>query len=595
MRQELRRAQTFTFALVAVMLTTTAPAGSAAAARRVTQAPAGAITIEAPQSTFFFGLTPQFAVSHDGQHVVFVANAEGQPPTLWVRPVEAGAPRQLAGTEQASYPFWSADGRSIGFFSAGKLKTIPAAGGPVTIVCDAPTGRGGTWNADGLIVFASGLSDPLRKVSARGGTPEPATVIDSSQENSHRWPQFLPDGRHVLFWAGGGKAPAQLKIGALDARTAAALGPADSNGGYGGGRVYYKRGNALMARAIDPGTFSPVGDAEPVVEPISNDAGSFFASFAVAPSGRLLYTRGAAKPALLTWFDRTGRRLGTIGDPGMYTNATISPDGRRAAVSLNAGTPPNRDVWIVDLASGAATRLTTDPGVDATPVWSPDGQELTWSSTRSGIYQMYRRPASGSGTDALLASTERASIATDWSRDGRIVVYTRTAPSATGLDIWLLFVATGETVPIVSTNATDDNGALSPDGRWLAYQSGVSGEDQVYLQTAPGEPPRVAAEPGVSFPLTPALPARQVSTAGGTQPRWRADGQELYFLAPDGSLMAAPVPGGDAAHIGEARRILPASMTLVIRHAYTAAADGQRFLVPVLDQSTPAVITVAAR
>ena len=557
--------------------------------------PGPAVTIAAAPGTYFFGLTPQFAVSPDGRQVVFVAYAEREPPSLWVRPVKTAgtaAPRQLAGTEQASYPFWSADGRSIGFFASGKLKTVSAAGGAVTVICDAPTGRGGTWNADGVIVFASGLSDPLRRVPAAGGTPQPTSVIDPSQENSHRWPQFLPDGRHLLFWAGGGKAPAQIKIAALDAKSALSLGPGDSNPGYGGGRVYVKRGNTLIARPLDLTTLASVGEATTVVEPISNDAGSFFASFAVSPGGTLLFTRGTAKPALLTWFDRKGNRAGTVGAPGMYTNATFSPDGRRVAVSLTAGSPANRDIWIVDLAGGGSTRLTTDAGVDATPIWSPDGSEVVFSSTRSGLYQMYRRAVTGPGDDSLLFQSDRAAIATDWSRDGRIIVYTRTDAAPTGLDVWLLFVASAQAVPIVRTRGTDDNGALSPNGRWLAYQSSDAGSDEVYLQIAPSEPPRAPLIMDASFPITPALPPRQVSVGGGTQPRWRADGTELYFLAPDGSLMAAAVPDGDASRIGEPRRILPASMTLVIRHAYAAAPAGDRFLMPVLDQSVPAVISV---
>jgi Tol biopolymer transport system component len=546
--------------------------------------------IGAAPGTFFFGLTPQFAVSPDGETVAFVAHAQGQPPSLWIRAVAGGdAPRQLAGTEQASYPFWSHDGRSIGFFASGKLKTIPARGGTVAIVCDAPTGRGGTWNDRDVIVFASGLSDPLRKVAATGGTPEPASVIDTTQENSHRWPQFLPDGRHLLFWAGGGKAPSQLKIAAIDARASVAVGPSESNGGYGAGQVFFKRGNALVARPIDPATFGFTGEPVPVAEPISADAGSFFASFAVSPKGTLLLTRGTAKPALLTWSDRKGASPGTVGEPGQYTNVTMSPDGKRLAVSLTAGSPANRDVWIVDLPGGAMTRLTTDPGVDATPVWSPGSDEVIFSSTRAGIYQMYRRAISGAGADTLLVKDDRASIATDWSRDGTRVLYTRTAAGPTGLDVWVHFIG-GESFPLIATKGTDDGAAFSPDGRWAAYQSNESGRDEVYVQLAPTVPPRAPAIAGTRFPLTPALEARQVSRTGGTQPRWRHDGRELFYLSPEGALMVAEMPDGDPSRIGEPRQVLPPAMTLVIRHSYTTTTDGQRVLMPVLDQSKPSVI-----
>jgi eukaryotic-like serine/threonine-protein kinase len=557
-----------------------------------TMAP-GSPAIQAASGTFFFGLTPQFAVSPDGQSVVFVAHAQRQPPSLWVRGVGAGEPRQIAGTEQASYPFWSHDGRSIGFFSSGKLKTVPAGGGSVLTVCDAPTGRGGTWNERGVIVFASGLSDPLRKVPATGGTPEPASVIDAGVENSHRWPQFMPDGQHLLFWAGGGKAPPQLKIAAIDSPTSVVVGPSESNGAYGAGHVFFKRGNVLMARAVDPKTFAPTGEPSMVAEPISADAGSFFASFAVSPKGTLLFTRGAARPALLTWLDRKGASPGTVGAPGQYTNVTMSPDGKRLAVSLTAGSPANRDVWIVDLPGGGMTRLTTDPGVDATPVWSPGSNEVIFSSTRSGIYQMYRRAADGSGADTLLVKDDRPTIATDWSRDGTRVLYTRTAAGSTGLDVWVHFVGGGgQSFPLIETKGTDDGAVFSPDGRWAAYQSNESGRDEIYLQLAPSVPPRAEPIAGTRFPLTPALDSRQVSRNGGTQPRWRHDGRELFYLSPEGALMAAEVPNADPSLVGEPRQVLPPSMTLVIRHSYTTSIDGQRILMPVLDQSTPSVISV---
>ena len=554
------------------------------------QAPA----IEAARGTFFFGLTPQFAVSPDGQSVVFVAHAQGQPSSLWVRAIATGTPLQLSGTEQASYPFWSRDGRSIGFFASGKLKIVGAGGGTVTTVCDAPTGRGGTWNDRGVIVFASGLSDPLRKVPASGGIPEPASIIDASVENSHRWPQFLPDGEHLLFWAGGGKSAPQLKIAALGAPASVVVGPSESNGAYGAGHVFFKRGNSLMARALDVKTFAATGEPVQVTEPISADAGSFFASFAVSPQGTLLYTRGTAKPALLTWLARNAASPGTVGAPGQYTNVTMSPDGKRLAVSLTAGSPANRDIWIVDLPGGAMTRLTTDPGVDATPVWSPGSDEVIFSSTRSGIYQMYRRAVDGSGADTLLVKDERASIATDWSRDGTRVLYTRTAAGSTGLDVWIHFIdGGGQSFPLIETKGTDDGAAFSPDGRWAAYQSNESGRDEIYVQLAPGVPPRTEPIAGTRFPLTPALDARQVSRDGGTQPRWRHDGRELFYLSPEGALMAAEVPDADSTRVAEPRQILPPSMTLVIRHSYTTSIDGQRALMPVLDQSTPSVISVS--
>jgi Tol biopolymer transport system component len=204
---------------------------------------------------------------------------------------------------------------------------------------------------------------------------------------------------------------------------------------------------------------------------------------------------------------------------------------------------------------------------------------------------MYRRPATASGTDALVVKDERASIATDWSGDGTRVLFTRTAAGSTGLDVWVHFID-GQSFPLITTKGTDDGAAFSPDGRWAAYQSNESGRDEIYLQLAPSAPPRTEPTAGTRFPLTPALDSRQVSRTGGTQPRWRHDGRELFYLSPDGGVMAADVPDADPSRVGEPRQILPPSMSLVIRHSYTTSLDGQRVLMPVLDQSTPSVISV---
>jgi len=527
----------------------------------------------------YFGLTPQFAISPDGQQLIFVASPPGRAPMLWNRSLSAAEPRPLAGTEQASYPFWSADGKSVGFFAAGKLKTLAISGGAPLIVCDAPTGRGGTWNADNVIVFASGIQDPLRKVPASGGTPEPITVVDVPRENTHRWPQFLPDGKHVLFWGGTGTAPPQLKIASIDSKDVVVFGPADANGAFAAGYLFYKTGNTLMAQRFDAGALRKTGDPIKVVEPISNDAGSAFASFSAAPSGAIVYTKGSARPFVLTWFDRTGRTLGTVGSPGQYTNVTLSPDDTRAAVSLTAGTPPNRNIWILDLTKGNPMQVTTDPAVDATPVWSADGTEIVYSSQRTGPYQLFRDALGRLSAPTRLMTTTTADIATDWSRDGKWIALTRPG-SGTGLDVWIVQLDEMKAAPFVQTPAIEDNAAFSPTGGWMAYQSNASGRDEIYLRLFP---PR----PGIDMTV-------RVSRDGGTQPRWRGDGKELFFLAPDGGVMSATIIGSTSVTAEVPQRILPAMMTLVIRHAYSVTKDGQRFLIPVVDQSNPPVIEAVA-
>lgn len=558
---------------VAVLLGAAAIAGAASIA-----APAAIqSTIGAPDSTSFFGLTPQAAISPDGKDVVFVANAQGQAPALWIRSLASSAARPLQGTGQASYPFWSPDSRVVGFFASGKLQKIAVSGGSPVVLCDAPTGRGGTWSDSNVIVFASGITDPLRKVAASGGAPVPVTVVEAPRESSHRWPQFLPDGRHILFWAGAGTGQAQLKIASLDSSDTVSFGPADANGAYASGYVFFKTGSTLMAQAFDPNALRKIGDPLPVVTPISTDAGSAFASFSVSTAGTIVYTRGTARPLVLTWFNREGKAVGTLGEPGQYTNVTLSPDGTRLAVSLTSGSPANRDVWIVDLAGGSASRVTLDPAVDATPIWSPDGTRVAFSSQRAGPYQIYVSASTISATPQaeVLLKADAASIATDWSSDGRHIVFTRTGP-ATGLDLWVLPVSGDrQPFPFLQTPAVEDNGAFSPDGQWIAYQSNASGRDEVYVQRFP-----------------PASGQFRVSRSGGTQPRWRGDGKELFFLAPDGSVMAAAILEGPQPAAGVPQTILPAAMTLVIRHAYTVTRDGQRVLIPVLDQRNPPVMTV---
>lgn len=544
---------------------------------------ARAQNISAPDNATFFGLTPQFAISPDGRQVVFVAAPQGRSQTLWVRALDTGAVRALAGTEQASYPFWSADSQAIGFFASGKLKTVRVAGGTPDVVCDAPTGRGGTWNADNVIVFASGIGDPLRKVAASGGVSSVVTTVDVPRENSHRWPQFLPDGKHILFWGGAGTGPAQLKIATLDSTEITALGPADTNGAVAAGYLFFKTGNALRAQRLDPVSFARTGDPIDIVAPISTDAGSAFASFSVSATGTVVYTQGTPRPLVLTWFDRNGRVTGQVGAPGQYTNVRLSPDGQRLAVSLTAGTPANRDVWTIDLASGNATRITTDAAVDATPVWGPNGTAIAFSSQRAGAYQIYRRALAGSA-DELLIGGPAASIATDWSRDGRLILFTRTG-ATTGLDLWMAPVnQPRDAFPFADTSAAEDNATLSPDGRWVAYQSNASGRDEIYVEPTPTR----SRQRGLSV-----TDGRlQISIEGGTQPLWRGDGRELFFLAPDGSVMAVPVSPSISFSVGDPQAILPAAMTLVIRHAYTVTPDGQRVLMPVLDQTNPSTLTV---
>ncbi len=538
------------------------------------------VSIEAPAGASFYGLTPQFAVSPDGRQVVFVASASGGTTMLWLRPIAAGTARPVAGTEQASYPFWSADGQSVGYFASGKLLRVALAGGAPVVVCDAPTGRGGTWNAEGTIVFTSGITDPLRKVSASGGPSVAATTLDAPREGSHRWPQFLPDGKHILFWAGAGSAPAELKIASLDSKEVVSVVAADTNAAYGGGYIFFGRANALMALPFDVATLQKKGEPRRVADQLSGDAGSSFASLSASSSGTFLYTDGAARGFALTSFDRRGRKRRTLGTPGQYTNAHLSRDGKRIAVSLTAGAPANRDIWILESESGAASRITTDPGVDATPIWSSDGAAVIFSSQRSGPYQVYRKIVSVPSAEEVLFKSDVAAIATDWSRDGRFIAYTR-GTAATGFDVWIAPAGgTGQPMAFANGPGAEDSGVFSPDGRWMAYQSNESGRNEIHVRRFTGQTPHAA-------PI-------KVSRDGGTQPLWRADGKEMFFFALDGAVMAVNVTAAAETFRADApRRLFGLPVSLVIRRSFDVAPDGQSFLIPIFDDTVKQTITVA--
>jgi Tol biopolymer transport system component len=559
------------------------------------QLPTGASpTVLPAKDHTFYGLTPQLAVSPDGRRAVYVAAEGFSAPTLWVQSIpDAGvAPMEVGGTEQASYPFWSADGAFIAFFAGGKLKKVRQDGGSVDVVCDAPNGRGGTWNKNGVILFTSGITDPLRKVSASGGAVTMATRLDSPREGSHRWPQFLPDGQHFVYWAGAGTNPAMLKIGTLDSNDAVPIVQADSNGTYGLQRVFFSRSNVLMSQALDPASFKPIGDATRVDEPLSGDAGSSYWSLAASGlTGTLLYVKGNPRGFVLSWFDRSGKKVASGGTGEQLTNVALQRGNPMCtAVSLTGGTPPNRDIWIRGLgmtfergktgfidSDCAQQRLTTDPGVDATPLWSPDSRQVVYSSQRGAPYQMYLKGLAAASSEERLLTSPIATIATDWCRNGKHVIFTR-GTAATGMDVWALPM-TGDRTPFAITSGpgAKDNGNCSPDGQWIAYQSNESGRDEIYITSLSDRTKR----------------AVRVSSAGGAQPLWRSDGRELFFLAPDGAVMASTVAPQNAIQIRAPQKLFAAPVSLVIRRSYDVTEDGQHFLIPVIDDSIPQRITIS--
>ena len=561
---------------------------------RETTAPAESIrfTLSAPDNAQFGGLVgagsgqaAQVSVSPDGRFVVFVAGIQNTY-TLWIRPVDVATSQSLNGTENAAFPFWSPDSRFIGFFADGKLKKIPISGGPPLILCDAPTGRGGTWNADDVVVFDPAPTGPLMRVSGAGGIPTAASALDRTYgETNHRFPHFLPDGRHFFYTAVTGPAgsaprPSLIKIGSLDAPESVTLFAAESSAAYASGHLLFVRETTLMAQPFDVASRRTQGNPFPVADQIGTE-GSRYATFAVSPAGVLVYGRGnVARGLQLTWFDRSGKILSTVGTVNAYSNISLSPDERQAAVTLSTGTPPNNDVWIVDLARAVSRRLTFDPGDDSHPVWSPDGSRIAYQSLRSAEPGIRTAPAiGGAGEELLLKFVRPVTVGypTDWSHDGRFIAYMQGASGDS--NAWVLPVSGDrKPLPVAATPFIEDAPTFSPDGRWIAYTSNESGQFQVYVER---------------FPVSAGK--YQVSQNGGGQPRWRGDGRELFFIARDSMMMAAAIDTSRSFEAGVPLALFPSRSagTVQARSQYAVTKDGKRFLIPALPQTaTSAPLTV---
>jgi len=545
------------------------------AARHLREAPPAEMRVEinTPSTT----APLQFALSPGGRYIVFVASGDG-PRRLWVRALDNTQAQPLAGTEGAEFPFWSPDSRSVGFFADGKLKRIDIGGGPVRILADAPLGRGGAWNRSNVILFAP-TGGGLLRVSATGGeTPAAVTTPDPPRHLNHRFPQFLPDGQHFLFNTEGGTKRG-VYLGSLDSREVRLLFDADANTVYvPGGYVLFTRQGILIAQRLDLSTFQLTGQPITVAENIISDSTIFIGAFS-SSTGILAYRAGTASSARqLVWFDRSGKSVGMVGntDPNNPANPSLAPDGQH--VALDRQVSRNTDVWLLETIRGVATRFTFDTGQDRGPVWSPDGTRIVFGSSRTGSIDLYERPASGATPEQLLLASSNPSLPIDWSPDGRFILYRDIDPNS-GYDLWVLPLSGDrKPFPVAKTPFEERDGQFSPDGRWVAYRSNESGRFEVYVLPFPGPGGKV-----------------QVSTNGGTQPRWRHDGKELFYIAPDSKLMAAPIavsPDGKTIKAGApvplfSTRIAGGPTPGSNNQQYAVASDG-RFLINVTTEDATA-------
>jgi Tol biopolymer transport system component len=530
-------------------------------------------TRQTPPAMFFNSPVPfatnDVALSTDGRTVALVAYSDqANKYMIWGYEVGGRAPATVQGTEDASHPFWSPDGRSIGFFAQGKLKKVEVfSGRSPQALCDAPHGRGGTWNREGVILFAPDGSTGLYRVSSAGGTPVEVTKPDSSRsESSHRWPVFLPDQRHFLYLGanfGGQFEINKIFLGSLDSSEKRPIVSASSNAAYADpGYLLYIRDHALVAQRFDSRTYVLSGEPQAISDEVQYFPQTDLALFGVAGRGTLAVQTGkGADKSQLLWFNRSGKQLGGIGPPGLFANPSLSPDGRRVVFEQTDRDGRHVDIWIHQLANDAISRLTFGPGLNERPAWSPDGKRVTFSSNQKAAWGLREKNADGSGSEQQIADLSVAPQSpSDWSRDGRYLLFLKNG------ELWYLSLPDRQAKPLFQAKWIVRNAQFSPDGRWVAYSSNETGNWEVYVS-----------------PFPSADSKWQVSRGGGDEARWRRDGKELFYLSTEGKMMAAAVKTGSNFEAGSPVTLfqthLRQPISLMESVSYDATADGQKFLI----------------
>jgi serine/threonine protein kinase/Tol biopolymer transport system component len=524
----------------------------------------------AGSSFTFTGTAAGFALSPDGKILAYVAaNADGTS-VLWLRPLDSLHAQPLADTDNAAYPFWSPDGRFIAFFASGKLKKVEATGGPPVILADASDGRGGAWNAAGDILFTPTVNAGLYRVSSSGGSPTLVTTLDPAKgESTHRWPYFLPDGRHFLFLAGTVFSPTNdptnsILVGSLDSKETKSIVHTHANAIYSAGRLLFLRQYTLMAQPFDLKRLELTGDAVPVANPVQEGRSVAKAVFSSSDNGTLVYVEGnGANDRRLTWFDRAGKELEVLPDMGSYSGARLSLDGKQLAYYMDSS---GYDIWTYDFARRLKTAQTFGTAADQGnlyPVWSPDGRRLIFASYRDRKYSLYQKASDGSGTEELLlAGVNMIRFPSDVSPDGKLLAFQEA--SASGWAIWMLPLE-GDRQPYLfhSSQFAEREPAFSPNGKWLAYCSNESGDYKVYVVPYPG--------PGGRW---------QVSPAGGCGPRWRRDGKELFYYSTDNKIMSVAVSVTASSFEFTTARPLFVTRSYGVFSRYDVSADGSKFMIP---------------
>jgi Tol biopolymer transport system component len=523
---------------------------------------------------FTEGNVGSLAISPDGRHIALTAREEGGRRALWVHSLDAPEARRLSGTEGATFPFWSPDGRFIAFFADSKLKKIDVSGSAPFVLCDAPSGRGGTWNKDGVILFTAEGNRPISRVDDSGGRAVEITKIDFSKgETTHRWATFLPDGKHFLYLAGSHTLGSYSDLNAIYAASLDApldrklVVRARSNPSYAEGHLLYVRDNVLVAQPFDPDSLSTTGPPVPITDSIRYSVPYFRGVYSASANGAVVFQPGLANPnSRLTWLDREGHELGRLGSEARFRGRpAISPDGRLVAASIEDEASGMRDIWIFDVARGTQTRFTFGPKSENTPVFSPDGSKIAYqeqNATNPNDSFVMVRPASGTEEARALLSVSGAVQLSDWSRDGTSILATRQVPSGDWDLVSIDVTGNGGALrPVFERPSLDSVGIRSIDGHWLLWYSDESGRDELWASSFPGQ--------GGKWQLS-----NGDIVMGGSA--WGEN--EVLFSRDDGGIYSIPVaPSGSMLN--------PGSAVLLFRNhgilSWTLSPDRERILATV--------------
>ncbi len=525
-----------------------------------------------PPSATRVGLNGGLAISPDGTSIVLGLNDDRYGSTLWLRPIDSPTFRKLAGTEDASHPFWSPDSRRAGFFAGGKLKTVDIRSGSVQLVCDAPAGRGASWSADGTILVTPSGIGPLMVVSATGGVPKPLTKLRPG-DTSHRWPFFLPDGKSFIFLALSESAansaicqssldrPDEIKPIVNTSSSAAFVAP---------GYIVFARDGLVFAQRYDPKKATAIGEPITLADRVAL-TDRFFALFSVANDGTLVLQRGAGfLLTQLTWIDRSGKPDGSVADPGLYFSPSLSRDERRLAVDISNTVDGQGDIWVFDLTRNVPTRLTYEKTNESAPNWSPDDRQVVYYAAKANTGNIYQLPSGGTGEAQLLVDDEKEKRPTCVARDGQWIVFNSSGgPSGASADIWAWSASEKKARPWLASPFTEQGGYLSPDAKWITYESNESGRSEIYVRAFPDSDQKW-----------------MISNDGGAMPYWSADGREIFYISTSKKMMAVAVTTGASFEASSPVVLFDAPVRAHPTRQYDVSRDGRRFLLNRLSESS---------